>query len=91
MPGGDSLGVLDGEPIMASIRAGPADQALARRFAERQPELDAWHGADQRLVKILDRLDEMALAQDEIDVVRLLDSDKVQLQAHRALSFPHIP
>jgi hypothetical protein len=61
------------------VGAGPADQAFAGRLAEGQPELDARHGGDQRLVDVLDRLDEVRLAQDEVGVVGLLDLHGLEL------------
>jgi hypothetical protein len=44
----------------------PTDEAFTGRLAKRQPELYPWHRRDQRFMDILDRLDEMALAEDEI-------------------------
>lgn len=43
------------------------------------PELDPRHGGDQRLVDVLDRLDKVRLAEDEVGVVGLLDLDRDEL------------
>jgi hypothetical protein len=64
------------------IGARPADQAFARRFAEGQAELDAGHGVDQRFMDILNRLDEMRLAEDEVNGFRLLDLNCGEFDFH---------
>jgi hypothetical protein len=63
----------------------PANQAGSGRFAERHPELQVWTRSGERLVDVLDRLDEMGLAQDHVEVVGLVDRDGVQF--HGAASF----
>ena len=66
-------GVLLSQFDHRGVGAGAADQAFAGRLAEGQAELDARHGGDQGLVDVLDRLDEMGLAQDEVRSLRLVD------------------
>src|SRR6202008_1021909 len=57
------------------IGATPTDEAFAGRLAKRQPEFYPWHRRDQRFMDILDRLDEMALAEDEIRRTWFFDLD----------------
>src|SRR5215472_893113 len=79
MPGGDGCGVLLRQFRHGGVGAGPAHQALAGRLAEGQPEFDARYCTDQRLVDVLDRLEEVRLTQDEVRVVGLLDLDRGEL------------
>ena len=44
---------------------------MASAFCEAEPEVRAHPG--ERLMKVLDRLDEMRLADDDVQVVRLFD------------------
>jgi len=62
----DGLRVLLRQVDHGRIGATPTDKAFTGRLAKRQPELDPRHRRDQRLMDILDGLDEMALAEDEI-------------------------
>jgi hypothetical protein len=57
------------------IGAAAAHEALSRRLAERQAKRDSRHRADQRLVQVFDRFDEVCLPEDEVDCLGLLDSD----------------
>src|SRR5208283_4606966 len=50
---------------------------------KRQSELDAGHGVHQRFVDVLHRLDEMRLAEDEVDRFGLLDLDRSDFGFHR--------
>ena len=61
------------ELLEPGVGAGPADQAFPRRFAEGQAEPDTGHGGDQSLMDVLDRLDEVRLAEDEVRSLRLVD------------------
>src|SRR5207249_3763163 len=58
------------------VRTAPAHQARTRGFAESQPEGGPGHGRDQRLVQVLHRLDEVRLAQNQVDGLGLLDPDQ---------------
>ena len=77
--GGDRRSVLPCQFDHRLIRARPADQALARGFAEGEPELDAGHRTDQSLVDVFDGLDEMGLPEDEVDLLGLLDPHRDEL------------
>ena len=57
---------------------------LPEASQECEPELDSWHRADQRFVNVLDRLDEMRLAENEVGGVRLVDLHDDELHnSHR--------
>src|SRR5512141_1144413 len=73
MPCADGLCVLLCQLDHGFIGPTPADETFAGGFAERQPELDPWHRADQRFMHIFHGLDEMRLAQDKVNVLRLFD------------------
>ena len=57
------------------IGAAPVHEPLSRRLAERQAERDSRHRADQCLVQVFDRFDEVCLPEDEVDRLGFLDSD----------------
>src|ERR1019366_4900535 len=57
------------------VGAAPTDQRRPGGLTEGEPELDPGHGSHQRLVEILHGLDEVALAEDEVDILRLVDGD----------------
>ena len=63
----------------SGISPGPPDEAFARGFTKRQPELDTGNRSHKRLMNVLDRLDEMRLPQDEFRVVGLFDLDGDEL------------
>jgi hypothetical protein len=65
-----------------------ADETRPRGLAEGEAELDAGDGGDERLVEVLDRLDEVRLAEDEVHVGRLVDRDQLQLEAHAVPPHP---
>jgi len=46
-----------------------------------RPNLNARHGGHQSLVQVLHRLDEVGLAQDDVQVFRLLDGDYLEFHA----------
>jgi hypothetical protein len=56
------------------VGAGPAHKHFAGRFAEGGAELYTGHGLNHCLMKVFDRFDEVALAEDQINPVRLDDS-----------------
>jgi len=58
--------ILSRELLEAGVSAGPAHQTLARRFAECEPEADSRNCRHQHLVNVLDGLDEVSLAQNEV-------------------------
>ena len=64
------------------VRALRPDEARARGLAEGEAELDPRDGPDEGFVQVLDRLDEVRLAEDEVHVGRLVDRDQLQLEAH---------
>ncbi|MOA22911.1 hypothetical protein D3C78_1435060 [compost metagenome] len=71
----DGLRILLRQVDHRAVGPGPAHQAFPRRFAEGQAELDAGDGTHQGFVDVLDRLDEVRLAEDEVGVFRLIDLD----------------
>ena len=75
MSGGERQGVALGQLDHRAIRAAPAHQHGAGGFTERDAELDPRDRLNQRLVNILNSLDEVALAEDEVDVVGLFNGD----------------
>ncbi|MNT82088.1 hypothetical protein D3C72_2217670 [compost metagenome] len=83
MPGADGQGVPAGQVQHGVIGAGAAHQALARGFAEGQPEADAGHRADQGFVDVFHGLDEVGLAEDEVDLFRLVDGHADELHEKR--------
>jgi len=60
------------------VRAAGAHQTGSRRLAEGQAETDPRDGAHQCLVQILDRLDKVGLAKDDIGALRLGNGHKVE-------------
>ncbi|KEH15128.1 cystathionine beta-synthase, partial [Medicago truncatula] len=78
--GADRKGVAAREFDEFRIGAGTAHETLARCLAECEPETNARHGADQRLVDVLDGLDEMRLAEDEVHGLGFVDGDGFELQ-----------
>ena len=69
------------ELLERRIRAGVSNQAWPRRLAEGQPELDSRNRLHQSLVNILDRLDEVRLADDHVGVRWFRDFDNTQLHS----------
>jgi hypothetical protein len=61
----------------------PDERTRAGRLAEGDAELHVRGDGDDGLVEVLDRLDEMGLAEDEVHVLRLVDGDG--LDVHGAL------
>src|SRR3989338_2227399 len=57
------------------VSSSPAHKRRARGFTKGEAKLDPRHRLDHRLVDIFNGLDKMALAQDEINLVRLLYFD----------------
>jgi hypothetical protein len=55
------------------IGTGPADQALARCLAEGEPKSDSRYCGHQCFMDVLDRFDEMSLAENEIRRVGFVD------------------
>lgn len=70
----DVLGILNRQPEHLFVRSFGPDQAGSGGLAEGQSEHYPGYGGDQYLIQILHRLDEMRLAQDEVDIFRLFDS-----------------
>src|SRR5712692_4195947 len=79
----DREGVLRGEPLQAVIVAFDQDERRPGRLTERDAEFDPGDGPDERLVNVLGRLDEVGLAEDHVQPVRVLDGDKFRLDRHR--------
>ena len=59
-----------------------SDQARAARLAESDSELDAHARLNESLVDVLDRLDEVGLAEDEVQLLRILDLNELELNRH---------
>jgi hypothetical protein len=60
-----------------AVVARAAHQSLPRGLAEREPEADPWHGARERLVQVLHRLDEVGLSKDQVAALRRVDRNGV--------------
>jgi len=75
---GQGHGVLPGQLDALLVRARDADEALVRGLAEGQAELGEGHGAHHGLVHVLHGLDEMRLAEDEVQGIGVLDGDGLQ-------------
>src|SRR6185312_10519275 len=73
VPGGDVQHVLCRERHEFGVGSTATYQAITRRFAKREPELQTTNRSRQRLMQILDRFDEMALPKDKIEIVRVLN------------------
>ena len=58
--------VLGGQFLELGIVTGVADETLAGRLTEGKPETQVRARADKNLVEVLDGLDEMRLAQDDV-------------------------
>ena len=68
--GGDGLRVFGGDAFELGIVAVDADQAVAGGFVEGNAEFHLRDGVDDGLVEILDGLDEVAVAHDDVAVLR---------------------
>ncbi len=81
VPGRDGAGILNRillQLIVVSIEAG---EAIARSLIEGDPELQVRRGIDHRFVDIFHRLDEMALADDQIAVLRHAQTNRFQFHS----------
>src|SRR5436189_5528502 len=83
MPRSDGEGVLRREGFQVLRVAFDPDQARPRRLAERDAEMDAWNGTDEGLVDVLRGLDEVGLAEDQIQGARVLNRDELRVHRHR--------
>ena len=75
MAGADRLGAPHRGRDQLLVVAGAADEPDSGRLAEADPEAQRRRTADQRLVNVLDRLDEVRLRKDQVRVVRHLEPD----------------
>ena len=82
MPGADGKCIRSGQFDHGGVGAAPADEALAGCLGKGHAELDAGYRADQSFMEVLHRLDEMSLAEDEVDRLRLLDLDCDEFDFH---------
>jgi hypothetical protein len=71
--GADGLRVLSRKLGQDGSRAGLSDQSRSGRLTEGETELDARHCPHQRLVKIFDRLNEVRLAQHQVQIRRRVE------------------
>src|SRR5437879_13665870 len=83
MPRSDGEGVLGRTRLQVLRIAFDPDQAGPRRLAERDTEMDAWNGTDEGFVDVLRGLDEVGLAEDDIQGARVLDRDELRVHRHR--------
>jgi len=87
LPHGDIKGVsgahgqrvADRELLQILIVAVGPDETRARGLIERQAEFHLRHRIHDRLVQVLDRLDEVALADNDISVFRDFECDGVKI------------
>src|SRR2546425_5712522 len=80
MPGGERLRVADGGAAEFVVVAVGAREAGAGGFVEGQAELGLRDGVDHGLVHVLDRLDEVSLAEDDVGVGRNLQANGFKLE-----------
>ena len=88
MAGREHERVALGELDHRLIRAAPTHQQRARRFAEGETEFDAGNTLHQRFMNVFNRFDEMALTQDKINLVGLVDFYRGEL--HSVAPFPNM-
>ena len=81
MPRANRQRVLFGQLHQVGVGAAAAHQAHTRGLAEGQPELNARHGAHQRLVHVFDGFDKVGLPQDKIHILWFFDLDAQQFHA----------
>src|SRR5438876_2353194 len=81
--GTDREGVLRGERPQAFVVPLHADEARPGGLAECHAEFDPGHGADERLVHVFRRLDEVGLTEDHVQPARVLDGDQFGFHRHR--------
>src|SRR6266508_2668842 len=90
-----SLSTLMGKPSRSmttkqcpapTSRAAPTDQPGPGRLAEGHPEPQHGRRLRQCLVQVFHRLDEVGLAEDQVDVLWLVDRHDVQI--HGSVPFP---
>ena len=86
----DRQGVANGELDELLVVARTPDKPGARRLAEGEPEAQVRGAAGESLIQVLDRLDEVRLAEDQVELLGLLDPDRDQLQlsAHGRVLLP---
>jgi hypothetical protein len=80
MARGQVSGVFRGRGHEVRIVAFHADEAIPRGFGKRQSKLDAGHSSDQNFIQVFHGLDEVALPQDEVELVGVLDLDQCELK-----------
>src|SRR3989304_212068 len=78
----DRQGVPCGEGLQAFLVPFDADEARAGRLAEGHAELHAGHGVHEGLMDVLRGLDEMRLAEADIQSIGILDRDEGDLDGH---------
>src|SRR5437870_5480078 len=83
MPRSDGEGVLGREGFQVLRIAFDPHQVGPRRLAERDAEMDDWNGTDEGFVDVLRGLDEVGLAEDDIQGARVLDRDELRVHRHR--------
>jgi hypothetical protein len=75
-------------PIASALRMASASSSSfvpewrirhSGRLAEGEAELDSRDRGDERLVEVLDGLDEVRLPEDQVQLIRLLDRDQLRL------------
>ncbi len=76
---GAGRSIADRRAYVDELSEVPAACALVKhgagRFTEGNAELDSGHRLDQQFMNVVDGLDENGLAEDEIDVVGIVDGD----------------
>ena len=80
--------VLHREPNERVVRPRAAHQALLARLVEGEAELDPGHRVHHRLVHVLHRLDEVGVAEDDVDLLGLLDRDQLKFHASHSRAGP---
>jgi hypothetical protein len=83
---GDGFGILLCKFDHRGVGARPSHQAFAGGFTKSHAKLDTWHGIYQRFVDVLDGLDEVGLAQNEVRHIWLIDFQRDELHVKRLLS-----
>ena len=85
VPGADLERVAGGQLDQLRIVSRAAHQPRARGLAEGDSEPQPRHSSDERLVQILDGLDEVRLPEDQVQILWIVDADDLQLELLGAL------
>jgi len=85
MPGSHGLGIHHSKTLQRLVIAIDADQTRSRCFIERNPELHLRRRVHDRLIDVLNCLDEVTRADNNISAFRYRQADRADLHAYNCM------